>query len=781
MKGKVLLMGALLALSSTTLRAQEAVQINRTDGVTMLTPVATTDSITFSEDGTAAYFHLTDTTGVVNVADIDSITFGDSLSNVYVTYTAAGVSVLNPYAFRGVDISIADGNAVVVNATTDAEVNYILAGRGTGSFKAYGTKRQTLTLNGLALTSPDGPAINIQNKKKTTVLLADGTTNTLTDATTYTAYGSEDMKGTLFSEGQLVFEGTGKLNISGLYKHAIASDDYVAITDGNINVTATVSDGIHANDYFEMTGGTLTIDGTTGDCIDADEGYVNISGGTLDLTVTTADTKGLKCDSTTTISGGTLTVTVESGATAGKCIKSGGNVNVSGGTIKLYAYGAIDLSDTTDPAYTTAIKTDANYTQTGGDITLNVTGAAGRGIACDSTLTIQDGSITITNTGATQSGSSYFYTAKGMKGGVVAINGGTLTLSMSGTASKGIQADADDGSGNMTITGGTVNVTTTGAGAYDTTEQDAKGCAGLKADNDMTISGGTLTLRSTGTGGKCIRADGTLTVNDGTINATTTGSIYKYSNSITASPKAIKAGEKTQSGYSYTYNGGMVFNGGTTTASATNHEAIESKNTIEVNGGYIYAYSDDDAINSASTFTINGGYVMGNSSGNDGLDANGNFYITGGTVFAVATREPEVGIDANTEGGYQLYITGGTVVAIGGLESGSSISNGTAKQASSYSKGSTYALYNGSTLALAYKVPSNSSMGSGMVVYTTDTPTLYTATGSGTTFWSGYGYTTATYSSSVSLSTYSGGSSGGGGGGGQHGGGGGGWGGGGRF
>ncbi len=780
MKGKTWTLAALLLLGGSTLRAQEAVEVNRTDGVTLLTPVATTDSITFSEDGATAFFHLTDTTGTVSVADIDSITFGDTISNVLVTYSAAGVSVLNPYAFRGVDITVGDGNAVVVNATTDAEVNYILAGSGTGSFKVYGTKKQTLTLNGLTLTSPDGPAVNIQNKKKTTVVLAEGTTNTLTDATTYTAYGSEDMKGTLFSEGQLVFEGTGKLNVSGLYKHAIASDDYISVTDGNISVTSAQSDGLHANDYFEQTGGTLTITGTTGDGIDADAGYIDISGGTLDVTVTTADTKGLKCDSTITLSGGTITVTVESAATAGKCVKAGKDINVSGGTIKLYAYGAIDLTDTTDPAYTTALKTDANYTQTGGDVTLNVTGAAGRGVACDSTLTLQDGSLTITNTGATQSGSSYFYTAKGMKGGVVAIDGGTLTISMSGAASKGVQADADDGSGNLTITGGTINVTTSGAGAYDTTEQDAKGCAGLKADNDMTISGGTLTLRSTGTGGKCIRADGTLTVNDGTINATTTGAIYKYSNSITASPKAIKAGEKTQSGYSYTYSGGMVFNGGTINASATNHEAIESKNTIEVNGGYIYAYSGDDAINSASTFTINGGYVMGNSSGNDGLDANGNFYITGGTVFAVATTSPEVGIDANTEGGYQLYITGGTVVAIGGLESGSSISNGTAKQASSYSKGSTYALYNGSNLALAYKVPSNSKMGSGMVVYTSDTPTLYTATGSGTTFWDGYGYTSATNSSSVSLSTYSGGNSGGGGGGGGQPGGGGG-GGGGRF
>ena len=198
-------------------------------------------------------------------------------------------------------------------------------------------------------------------------------------------------------------------------------------------------------------------------------------------------------------------------------------------------------------------------------------------------------------------------------------------------------------------------------------------------------------------------------------------------------------------------------------ASATYHEAIESKSTITISGGYIYAYSGDDAINSSSTFTISGGYVMGNSSGNDGLDANGNFYITGGNVVAVSSTSPEVGIDANTEGGYKLYISGGNVVAIGGFESGASISNGTAKSASSITKGSIYALYNGSSLAFAFKMPSNSSQASSLAVYTTGTPSLKSGcTSGGTTFWNGFGFSSCSGGSTVTLSNYSGGGGGGG-------------------
>lgn len=86
------------------------------------------------------------------------------------------------------------------------------------------------------------------------VLAAAGTTNSLTDATTYTPVGEEDMKGAFFSEGQLAFEGEVALRLTGLYKHALCSDDYIEICGGQITVESSVSDALHCKDYFEMTG-----------------------------------------------------------------------------------------------------------------------------------------------------------------------------------------------------------------------------------------------------------------------------------------------------------------------------------------------------------------------------------------------------------------------------------------------------------------------------------------------------------------------------------------------
>ena len=106
----------------------------------------------------------------------------------------------------------------------------------------------------------------------------------------------------------------------------------------------------------------------------------------------------------------------------------------------------------------------------------------------------------------------------------------------------------------------------------------------------------------------------------------------------------------------------------------------------------------------------------------------------------MAVSSPEVGIDANTEGGKKLYITGGNVVAIGGLESGSSLTGVTSKTAS-FTKGKWYTLKNGTSAACSFQVPSNSRMASSMTIVATSTPSLTTlsAAPDGTAIWNGYG------------------------------------------
>lgn len=408
--------------------------------------------------------------------------------------------------------------------------------------------------------------------------------------------------------------------------------------------------------------------------------------------------------------------------------------------------------------------------------TINITSAVGDGISCNQFFLMESGTINISGTGddgiqcdleGTEStGKTTEHEDEDT--GNFYISGGNITVNCTATAAKGIKS-----AGDINITGGTFNITTTGGGTWDTDDLETKAACGISADGNINISGGTIASTATGSGGKGIKCDGFLTITDGEITVKTSGGLY-YNNGTTensnytgntdnvnsdyySSPKGIKAGLKTQSGNSYTYSGGIVITGGTidVTTTGRNGEGIESKNTIEISGGQITVNSYDDAINAAQDLTINDGYVYAHANNNDGIDTNGNCYIKGGLIFAIGASSPEVGIDANSEEQKKLYFTGGTLVAIGGLESGSSLSQA-CYSTSSWTKNTWYALTYGNE-TFAFKTPS--SGGSTLVVSAASTPSLKkgVTVSDGTSIFGGVGYTGATVSggSSVSLSNYS--------------------------
>ena len=422
--------------------------------------------------------------------------------------------------------------------------------------------------------------------------------------------------------------------------------------------------------------------------------------------------------------------------------------------------------------------------------TINITSAIGDGINCGQFFLMESGSITIngtqddgiqcdiddTDTYPTGTGETTDHEDE--DSGNIYISDGTVNITCTATAAKGMKCDGD-----MLISGGTVTVKTTGNGEWDSDDLETKAACGLSSDGNMTISGGTLNLTATGSGGKGMKCDGVMTISDGTITVVTSGGLY-YNNGTTentnytgdtdnvssdyySSPKGIKAGVKTQSGNSYTYAGGLVISGGTisVTTSGNNGEGIESKNYLNITGGHITVNSYDDAINSAQDMTIEGGYVYAHATNNDGIDANGNCYIKGGVVYAIGASGAEVAIDANSEEQKKLYVQGGTLVAIGGLESGASLTQ-SCYSTNSWNKNTWYALTVGSDV-FAFKTPS--SGGSTMVVSGASQPSLKSGVtvSSGTNIFDGVAYTGATFTggSNVSLSSYTGGGGGPGGGG----------------
>lgn len=407
---------------------------------------------------------------------------------------------------------------------------------------------------------------------------------------------------------------------------------------------------------------------------------------------------------------------------------------------------------------------------------VNITSAVGDGISCSQYFLMESGAVSICGTGDdgiqcdldgdTSTGETTDHEDE--DSGNIYISGGTIDINVTATAAKGIKAEGD-----MQISDGTITVKTTGNGEWDSDDQETKAACGLTCDGDMTIIGGKITLTSTGSGGKGMKCDGLLSISDGTIDVVTSGGLY-YNNGTTentnytgdtdrissnyySSPKGIKAGLKTQSGSSYTYSGGIDITGGiiTVTTSGHNAEGIESKNYLNISGGHITVNAYDDAINSGQDLTITDGYIYARSTNNDGIDSNGNLYIKGGIVYAIGTTSPELAIDANSEEQKKFYFTGGTLVGIGGLESGSSLSQ-TCYSSSSWNKNTWYALYEGDNLALAFKTPV--SGGSTLVVSTAGSTTLKSGVtiSGGTEYFGGIGNIggTVTGGTTVSLSQY---------------------------
>lgn len=313
---------------------------------------------------------------------------------VRVTYsgTSASVSTSNEKILSDIQ-----GAYVTLDMQTNSvkNVEIIASGKSEdGQLKIYGEKKFMLTLNGLELTSTKGPAINDQCKKHVFIHLAAGTVNRLTDAATYTdepyyragaTADSEDRKGCLFSEGDMIFSGTGVLVVEGKQKNGLATDDAFYMRPGVTiysRTTATAGKALKAKDDVTLIGGMLLMNTSGGSEYDSEEND-------------TSSPAGVKAGGTMTIAGGTHTL--KSTGMGGKGISADGRLEISGGNTTItttggkYVYNAAqDL--TSSPK---GIKADSAITISGGKLAISVTGVSdgSEGLESKSTLTITGGEV----------------------------------------------------------------------------------------------------------------------------------------------------------------------------------------------------------------------------------------------------------------------------------------------------------------------------------------------------------------------------------------------------
>lgn len=243
-------------------------------------------------------------------SDVVEISLGTTISatsdDIVIDGTTATITAAGSYEVTG---SLTDGQ-LVVDAGEDAVVQIIL--------------------NNADITNTDGAAIAVMNAETAIIILADGSSNTLTDGEQYVfAEGEDEPNATLFSKADLTIGGAGSLMVVANYNDGIASKDGLVIDSGTITVDA-VDDGIRGKDYVVINGGEIDVvaggDGIKSDNDeDAERGYIDIADGVI---VVASGDDAIQAATDVLISAGTLKI-----AAADDAIKGELFVTIDGGSI----------------------------------------------------------------------------------------------------------------------------------------------------------------------------------------------------------------------------------------------------------------------------------------------------------------------------------------------------------------------------------------------------------------------------------------------------------------
>lgn len=376
------------------------------------------------------------------------------------------IDLSNPTATDGVTVS--DGVITITKAG-----NYKLTGTYEGQIKveAADSDMVRLILNNATITNSTGAAINVVEADEVVIYTASGTTNTVSDGSSYsdTASGSPDAA--IYSKSDLTLAGEGTLKVEGKYEEGIHTTDGLVIASGTLEVNAA-NTGIKGKDYVDILDGTITVTATkdgikaTNDT-DGNRGWVRLSGGTVNIS---AGDDGFKAERVLEISGGTLNITQANEGIEAQYINildgtvnvtsSDDGINASYSTTSTSSTGTESASTSTTQTTQTAQGGQAGQAPAGGQAPSGTMGqppaggGAGGGMGGGGTFEVVDATINI--------------------------SGGTVTVNANG--------DGIDSNGTATLSGGTLIVNGPFTG----------GNTSLDTNGDLLLNGATVTAANSG-------------------------------------------------------------------------------------------------------------------------------------------------------------------------------------------------------------------------------------------------------------------------------------------
>jgi len=588
-------------------------------------------------------------------------------SGVSISGSIATISQAGTYVLRG---TLDDGQ-VIIDANEDAIVR--------------------LVLDGVVVASSTSAPIYGVKAEKVVIILADGSSNVITDAAEY-VYEDEttdEPDSPIYVKDSLTINGTGALAVTGNYHNGITSKDNLCIVSGDITVTA-VYNGIKGRDSLTVIGGNITVaaesDGlTANNDEDADKGWILIENGTFNIS---AANDGIQAETSLLIVDGVFNIETNGGSANGT---TNGNENdmpeFSGGQ-----GGSMTRPDgTTNNGEVMAIPEGGR----GGNMTFE---------------TDEEGNA-VTPSGADRGDLTMPEERTGDMSNMPPGDFGQETVTGESTAEGDIAGnDAAD----------TTTVTTTGT---DTTVSDSykglKSGSGIEirggvfdinsaddaihSNGDITIEGGDFFIAS---GDDGVHSDLALVINGGTIDITESYEGLEGS-SITVNDGTITLVSRDD---------GMNSAGGsdetTTTGGFMDKFGDSSNCDIEINGGFIMIDAAGDGVDANGTITMNDGVLIvygPTNGGNGALDYDSAFNINGGIVAAAGSSGMALGASENgAQASVLLYYSetqaAGTLFSIESNTGESLLTIAPAKDYQSIvistpemATGSTYHIYSGGT------------------------------------------------------------------------------------
>lgn len=319
---------------------------------------------------------------------------------ITINFNGAAKPTIEPAETEGVKIEVNSekGEAHLIIKSSE-KINYVLKGESTeGSLMIFSQRKFKLTLDNLKLSNDAGvPAISSQTKKR--CFIESIGTSTVKDAQSYSLGSAYKNEG-----GDKPYEANGAIFSEG---------EIIFCGKGTLNIEGRFKHAIASDQYVRLLSGTVNVTGSKKDGIHTNDAVL-INGGKLDISgiVVTDPSEavrkfnGIQCEK-------------------GYIVIKGGEIDITSPGIGIYASKEefVEKDAMTEKSF---IYID------GGKINIETSEAKGHGINSMSHMIIKGGEIDIKALGES---------AKGLR-----------------TACNKVEDEKDAENGNITLTGGTINI-----------------------------------------------------------------------------------------------------------------------------------------------------------------------------------------------------------------------------------------------------------------------------------------------------------------------------------